>query len=254
MELLVTKLIGILAVPPGLFFSLIILGIIVRIRFVRTGQLFFYSGLVSLVIVSMPIVSAALVNQAQTKSAITTEQLKTHKAKLIIVLGGGRYADAPEYQLQDTVSRHTLERCRYASHLQRQLKLPILVTGGSVYGGRKPEADLMKQVIEEDFNGTVQWTEDKSRTTYENALLSYQMLRESGNTNIILVTHALHMPRSQEAFEKAGFTVTPAPLGFYSKDTRPFHVRILPSIGAANISSQVFHEWVGRLWYTLRYY
>jgi len=254
MEVLVTKIISLLVVPPGLFFSFILFGLVVRFRFYRTGQIIFYTGLTSLILISIPLISSSLVTITQAKTALTGEQFDSVSAKAIVVLGGGRYADAPEYNSMDTVSRHTLERCRYGSYLQRQLKLPILVTGGSVYGGRKSEAVLMKQVIENSFIGVAHWTEDKSRTTYENAIFSYEMLNQKSHTHIILVTHALHMARATEAFEHAGFTVTPAPLGFHTPDTRPIYMKILPSIHAAKDSANVFHEWMGRIWYKLRYY
>ncbi len=254
MEVFITKLVSSLLVPPGLFFSLILIGLLVRIRFYRTGQIFFYSGLISLILISVPLVSSTLVSITQVDSPLNHDQFSNVSAKAIVILGGGRYADAPEYQSKDTVSRHALERCRYGAYLQRQLKLPILVTGGSVYGGRKSEAFLMKEVIENSFSGVAHWTETKSRTTYENAKYSYDMLSTNSNTNIILVTHALHMARATEAFEQAGFTVIPAPMGFYTPDTRSIFMRIFPSIGAARKSARVFHEWMGRLWYKLRYY
>ncbi len=256
MEVLITKLISILVVPPGLFFTLIFLGMVIRIRFYRSGQVFFYTGLISLILISIPLVGSTLVNIAQENSALTNEQLNTVSAKAIVILGGGRYRDAPEYQSKDTVSRYTLERCRYGTYLQRKLKLPILVSGGSVYGGRVSEAALMKQVIENSFIGVAHWVEDKSRTTYQNAIYSYKMLNSNNNknTNIILVTHALHMPRAVEAFEHAGFIVTPAAMGFHISDTQKFYMKIFPRINSAKISAQVFHEWLGRLWYRLRYY
>jgi len=254
MELFITKLIGTIVVPPGMFFSLIFLGLLLRIRYLRTGQIVFYTGLISLILISTPLISSILVDLTQPSTALSATEIKNLKAKVIVILGGGRYVNAPEYNAQDTVSIHALERCRYGTFLQRQLKLPILVTGGSVFGESNSEAELMKQVIEDSFAGETRWIENKSQTTYENAILSYKMLRESGNTHILLVTHAIHMARSQEAFEKAGFTVTPAPLGFFAKDTRPFYMKIFPNVKATYTSAQVFHEWLGRLWYTLRYY
>ncbi len=254
MEVLITKLISLLAVPPGLFFSFILLGALVRLRFYRSGQILFYTGLISLFLISIPLVSSNLVEMTQANTPLTEELTQTAPAKAIVILGGGRYPAAPEYQNNDTVSRHALERCRYGSYLQRKLKLPILVSGGSVYGEQAPEAVLMKNVIENSFVGVTHWVEDQSRTTYENALYTYKMIGNDSKTNIILVTHALHMARATEAFEHAGFTVTPAPLGFHTPDNRPFYVRLIPNIHSASTSAQVFHEWFGRLWYKLRYY
>jgi len=256
MEVLITKLITILLVPPGLFFTFILSGIIIRFRFYRSGQIIFYTGLISLILISIPLVSSSLVNITQSEYPLTNEKMDNVAAKAIVILGGGRYADAPEYEYKDTVSMFTLERCRYGTYLQRKMKLPILVTGGSIYGGRVAEAVLMKQVIENSFIGVAHWTEDKSRTTYENAIFSYKMLNSgrNENTTIILVTHALHMARATEAFEQAGFKVIPAPMGFHTSDTRPFYMKIFPTIFSARMSTLVFHEWLGRLWYRIRYY
>ncbi len=46
-----------------------------------------------------------------------------------MVLGGGRYRDAPEYG-NDTVGEYTLVRLRYAAKLHRETGFPLLVTGG----------------------------------------------------------------------------------------------------------------------------
>ena len=170
-----------------------------------------------------------------------------------LLRGGGRYADAPEYQ-GDTVSEPSLERIRYGAWLQRKTKLPILVTGGVVFGGNRPaEAQLMQQVLEQEFLAAVPWVEKQSRTTYENAIYSRKMLEKDGITHIILVTHALHMPRAKEAFEKAGFIVTPAPMGFDTSGGFSL-TGFLPNMYSLVNMNDLMHELFGRLWYHLRYY
>jgi len=253
MEVLIGKIMETLILPPGLMISMIIAGALLRLRFYRTGQSFIYTGIGFLILLSLPLVGNSLIGATENYPALTEENIKSLNAKAIVVLGGGRYADAPEYN-QDTVSHWALERCRYGAYLQRKTKLPILVTGGSVFGGRISEGELMKQVLEESFISVVHWVEGESRTTYENSTYSYQMLKDDNIKDIVLVTHAFHMSRSVEAFEKAGFNVTPAPIGFTSPSTRPIYFRILPSASALKNSAQALHEWVGRLWYNLRYY
>src|SRR5580765_1139325 len=54
-------------------------------------------------------------------------------AEAIVVLGGGRYLDAPEYG-GDTAGPSTLERLRYGAKLGRETRLPILVSGGKPGG------------------------------------------------------------------------------------------------------------------------
>lgn len=254
MELLLSRVIEALLLPPGSTLALLLLGVIVRQRFYRTGQTCMYGGIALLVIFSIPLVASQLIRYYETIPALDTAQLANTQAQAIVLLGGGRYTNAPEYQA-DTVNRHALERARYTAWLYQKTGLPVLVTGGSVYGGEaRSEAELLKQVLEGSFLSVVRWVEDESRTTYENAQFSRAMLAEGKVQHILLVTHALHMPRAVEAFEQAGFTVTPAPLGFHTPSSRPWFLELLPSAGALQNSAQFMHEVLGRAWYRLRYY
>jgi len=253
MEVLIGKIIETFILPPGLMIALIVSGALLRLRFYQTGQVFIYSGFGLLILFSMPLVGNSLFSTTQNYPALAEEKIQSLNAKAIVVLGGGRYTDAPEYG-QDTISKWALERCRYGAYLQRKTKLPILVTGGSVFEDRESEAELMKQVLEGSFNSVVHWVEGRSRTTYENSIYSFEMLNKENIKNIVLVTHAGHMMRSVEAFEKAGFNVIPAPMGFVPKSDRPIFFQILPSTNALQNSTFALHEWIGRLWYHLRYY
>ena len=55
-------------------------------------------------------------------------------------------------------------------------------------------------------------TETRSTHTYTNALESARILQPQGVTQILLVSHPNHMRRAKWTFEKAGFTVFPAPI------------------------------------------
>lgn len=253
MEVLIGKILETLILPPGLMIAMIVTGVLIRLRFYRTGQSFVYSGFALLILLSLPIVGHGLMSTTQSYPALTEQNIQSLNAKAIVILGGGRYPDAPEYR-QDTINRWALERCRYGAYLQRKTKLPILITGGSTYNDRAPVGELMKQVLEESFISVVHWVEGKSRTTYENSIYSFELLKKDNIKDIVLVTHASHMMRSVEAFEKAGFNVTPAPMGFFTASTRPVYFQILPSEYALKKSTLAIHEWIGRLWYHLRYY
>jgi len=167
----------------------------------------------------------------------------------IVVLGGGTYFIAPEYG-SDTVNAQTLVRLRYAAHLHRTLRKPVLVTGGTPNGGPVPEAELMQQVLQRDFNVPTQWVENGSRNTFENAQMSRDLLKSTVQ-QVYLVTHAWHMPRAKLAFEHAGFIVIPAPTGY----TRRFELTVLdflPDADALSDSGLFFREVTGIAWYRLR--
>ncbi|RKZ35880.1 MAG: YdcF family protein, partial [Gammaproteobacteria bacterium] len=125
-------------------------------------------ALVSLYVLSIEPVAHALVNGLETVPVLTEPDLVRQQPQAIVVLGGGRYSDAPEYG-GDTVARGTLERLRYGARLHRQTGLPLLVTGGRVYGETTAEATLMKSVLTDEFGVGVKWAENESRNTFENA-------------------------------------------------------------------------------------
>lgn len=171
----------------------------------------------------------------------------------IVILGGGRKSSAPEYSGVDTVSKFTLERLRYGAWLQRRTGLPVLVSGGSPLSENIPEAHLMKAVLENDFHVPVQWIEDKSHTTFENATFSQTLLAQANIQHIYLVTHAWHMPRSIDVFKQAGLTITPAPTAFATPSLleRGGYAWI-PAARALEVSNLALHEMAGRVWYGVR--
>ena len=100
--------------------------------------------------------------------------------------------------------------------------------------------------------GSAILTEERSRNTYENAMNAKRLL---GKGSILLVTSALHLPRSVALFEKQGFSVTPVPCGYEAKD-RPGkgldHLDLLdflPSAYALSISTHAVDEFAGLLVY-----
>ncbi|MCB2100912.1 MAG: YdcF family protein [Rhodobacterales bacterium] len=166
----------------------------------------------------------------------------------IVVLSANQYAAAPEYG-GDTVGDLTLPRVRYAARLSRRTGLPILVSGGSLVPGTRPIAQSMKAALVEDFNLPVRWVEDRSRTTWENARFSAEILKADGIDTVYLVTHAMHMPRSRLSFEAAGMTVVAAPTLFGARHAPVDGWDFVPHVEGLAQSLYAAHEWIGRVWY-----
>lgn len=169
-------------------------------------------------------------------------------ASAIVILGGGTYFHAPEYADQDTVGEMTLVRLRYGARLQRELQLPVLVTGGKPLGNSVSEAQQMRITLEQDFRIPVRWTENNSDNTFENARNSFHTLQKAGIKKIYLITHAWHMTRSATVFRRAGFEVIEAPTAF----TTRYQIDLLAFIPRAESlrDSKIFiHEIIGLLWY-----
>ena len=123
-----------------------------------------------------------------------------------------------------------------------------MVTGGKGWGaetGSEDEAQISKRVAREVFQHQIQWTESESRDTQENASNSKQLLVKQGIRKIALVTHSWHMPRSLKAFQKAGFEVIPAPMGFVA-DKKVDLLSLLPNGGAISSNTAIFKELVAQ--------
>jgi len=179
--------------------------------------------------------------------------IENQEADAIVVLGASRYRNAPEYG-GDTVFGFGLERIRYAAWLQKRTDLPLLTSGGTPTGETVSEAELMEEVLEKEFSVPVKWVETKSKTTWENALYSSNLLKQNNINTIALVTHAWHMSRAKEAFEKNGVTVLPAATRFYSKDPlSKGPLGWIPNASAQYQNWYLFHEIAGRWWYKFKY-
>ena len=253
MEVVIGHIMEALFMPPGLMLILVSTGWLVKKRYAKTGRGLIAVGLAQLILLSLPAISNAFIQQYEDQPVLSTEQIENTQAKAIVVLGGGHYFNAPEYQ-KDSISPRALERLRYGVHLQRITQLPILLSGGSVHSLRQPESEIMKNFLEADCQAVVKWTETKSRTTYENAVETEKILNREGVHDILLVTQAWHMPRAKEAFEQHGFKVTAAPIGFHTDSDQPFILTLIPSTVALHTTGLLWREIIARFWYRFAKY
>jgi len=179
-------------------------------------------------------------------SAVTPEDLKRQQVQALVILGGGVRQQAPEYG-GPTLSPDAMSRLLYGVHLSHQSQLPMAYTGGVGWAGtsdQTPEAEVAAMDLKRLGLPALNWQENQSRDTRENARLTAQLLSQHGITRIALVTHAWHMPRSVRQFEDAGLVVTPAPMGFMGSDLPPL-LLWLPSGQALRESGWVIKEWLG---------
>jgi uncharacterized SAM-binding protein YcdF (DUF218 family) len=248
MTWILTNAVALLLIPPGCLLLLAGIGGLVALRRPRLGKSLVWLALIALYLLSTQYVSERLM---QTLEPVPGHPLTDTRAQAIVVLGGGTYFAAPEYGT-DTIRPEVLARLRYAAHLYRATKKPVLVTGGTPEGNATAEAVLMKTVLDQDFQVPVTWVETKSDNTQENARFSFQLLSAAGIHRIWLVTHAWHMPRAKLSFENAGFSVVPAPTEFVTS-YKLTALSFLPDAGALRDSSRFFHEIIGIAWYRLKF-
>lgn len=243
MLLLLKKIVSALILPPTSLILLAFVGLWLTRKRPKTGRSLTALSLTVLLILSLPVTGNALLQSLETTPPISEAQLKDIQA--IVILGGGKNNEAPEFGNQDTVNRWTLQRLRYGAYLQQQTGKPILATGGAPFGGL-PEAEAMAEALQRDFHAKDIWVEDQSKDTVENATFSASILKERGIQRIALISQAWHLPRAIQLFEQQGLTVYPAPTGYTNEDNEPV-IRWLPKASALDKSSMALKEYLGRI-------
>lgn len=235
--------------PPSGFILLLAMGLffwLVRLR--KTAAFSIFLATLLMYFASTPFVAHKLLDPLQYQYDVLEDVPEDTQA--IVVLSGGRIPIAREYGNIDIVSAPTLERLRYASRLAKVHQLPIVVVGGSVNDERQSEAALMKKALETDFGVQTLLLEEKSKTTFENAMFAKKVLKDKSLSKFLLVTHAYHMPRAMWCFEDVGLSPIAAPTVFYKRNSSVSEIyQYIPNAGALKQSRNALHEYIGMFWY-----
>lgn len=189
----------------------------------------------------------------------------TPQAEVIVVLGGGtESSDAPRPM---TEVNSAGDRVLYAAKLYHDGAAPvILVSGGNLEfsnaRGATPAEEMTELLILTGVPEGAIWQQSNSQNTYEDAVYSAEILAENDISEVILVTSAMHMPRSKALFEQQGIQIIPAPVDFTITDQnwqstfRPgfdsFLIYLLPNASSLGLTTNVLKEYFGLLVYGLR--
>ncbi|OOG37784.1 hypothetical protein B0E51_15815 [Rhodanobacter sp. C05] len=166
----------------------------------------------------------------------------------IVVLGG----DIPPHEnsdWNDDTNITAATRAGFGYLLFRAQRAPLVLLSAGDGGAQ----DMARMLEQQGVPSTALLIEDRSKTTYENALYSAAILRHQGIQRILLVTSALHMPRAVASFRKQGMDVVPAP-AFSSQLNSPFrdNHRWRPQRAELWRCSHILHEYLGLWIYKLR--
>jgi len=241
------NLLGTLLLPPGN--GLLLLGLAALCRRRRWAFGLALAGGLLLFVQSLPLVANMVIATLEERAGAVLRQ--PAGAQAIVVLASGLRREAAEYG-GDTANERSLVRLRYGAALARQLKLPLLVSGGRPEKASRSEAEVMAEIIEREFGVAVRWRETESQDTADNAAMSARMLQAAGVRRVVLVTQAFHMPRARRLFEAAGLEVIAGPTDFRSGPWEPPGLfDFLPQPKALQTSYYALHEWLGILWLQL---
>ncbi|MBW4637226.1 MAG: YdcF family protein [Gloeocapsa sp. UFS-A4-WI-NPMV-4B04] len=184
-------------------------------------------------------------------------------AQAIVVLGGATKPALPPRPGVDLSEQG--DRIFYAAQLYKQQKAPlIIVSGGRIDWTRRgtPESADMANILSQigvPASAIIQ--DPDSLNTYENAVNVRKILNERDIRQILLVTSAMHMPRSLLIFKHQGIAVIPAPTDFLvsnnqlqslSSSPQATLLNLLPDSDRLEHFTRALKEYVGLVVYRLR--
>ncbi|MDB5246504.1 MAG: hypothetical protein JWQ40_898 [Segetibacter sp.] len=168
-----------------------------------------------------------------------------------ILLGGSGSFDKNGTGFLNSSSDRVFEVCT----LYKTGKIKkIIVAAGAVYNDRPKEAPfLSKKISELGIPPHDIIVEQQSRTTFENALYTKRIIDSLKlQPPFVLVTSAMHIPRSVRVFTKAGLPVIPYPADYKVLDKKfGFFDYAVPKLYIINDWSGLSRELVGVLGYKL---
>ncbi|MSP38427.1 MAG: YdcF family protein [Deltaproteobacteria bacterium] len=154
-----------------------------------------------------------------------------------------------------SIDEAMFRRLDEAWRLYRIQPKPIIVSGGHVdpFTPAKDENKIVREfLIRWGVPKSDVFGEEKSRDTFENALETQKLLNKHGWKRYLLVTSALHMPRSMLVFSSRVPEPIPAPGDFSVGKIELTPFEFSPNESVAPRIFAALHEYIGWVNYYLR--
>lgn len=259
MFLYLSKLIPLFFYPLGLSCVVLIVAFLTVGRRPRIAAFCIAFALILLSGTSNGWVSRYLVRSLEWQN--TPSQLPN--AEAIVVLGGATRSallPRPTVDLQESG-----DRVIYAAQLYRQKKAPLLIlSGGRIewFGKGTPESEDMATILTSigiPREALIQ--EPDSLNTYQNAVNVRKILEQRNIKRVLLVTSAIHMPRSLLIFQKQNIDVIAAPTDFLvstgelqelTSTPKAAILNLLPDTSNIDQFTSALKEYIGIVIYRLR--
>lgn len=252
MELFLSKLIAQLVYPIGVSIWLVLLAVVLiwlRWRWGATVVLLLSIG--CLWVCSTKVFSDYIRGSLESRYAPVSVDASP-SADAIVVLGGGLGGIVSPRLTVDLNS--AADRVLHGARLFKAGKAPVvIVSAGNIewLSASGPGSHVMAALLEEwGVPESAIVLESKSRNTYENALYTKQILDDREFESVLLVTSALHMPRSVAIFRGTGIDVIPSPTDIEIVDRGGRTVLDwLPDAGSLAGITRAIKEYFGLVYY-----
>jgi uncharacterized SAM-binding protein YcdF (DUF218 family) len=206
-------------------------------------------------LVSIPATANTLLAQLEARWPVPTDaQLKALPGAdgprmLVLTAGWFRKTDTGYTVVMGAPS---WERTEKAVELHQRFGGRLMFTGAPLPDGSDSVAQHMASAAQRlGVPASAIGVETRSINTHENLLLSERQFGLRAQGRVLLLTSAIHLPRSVAAARGVGLDVLPYPCDFRA-DTAPKWQHFVPSNEAPGALEEVLHEWLGLAMYSLR--
>ncbi|MGI4939631.1 MAG: YdcF family protein [Janthinobacterium lividum] len=240
----IIKLISMLLMPTTLMIGCVLVGLLTRSR-----PLAVFGALLLAACLVLPLGTWVTLPLEARFPAVSDPPIKVDG----IVLLGGAIDDITSQDWQTPVLNGAANAVTsFVSLARRYPDAKLVFTGGSgsIAQGYTTETEWTRRLFAElGLSSSRVLFEDASRTTWENAVDVSRLVQPKPGETWVLLTNAMHMPRSVGVFRATGWSVLPWPTGYRS---RPGASKWLPLMSEnLPLLDMAAHEWLGMLAYWL---
>jgi uncharacterized SAM-binding protein YcdF (DUF218 family) len=260
MFLYLSKLLPLFFYPLGLACVFLLFSLLMLWKRPRVAAMAIALALTVLLVSGNAWVSHSLVRSLEWQNLPLAE---IPSSEAIVVLGGATKSATPPRPGVDL--NETGDRVIYAAQLYRQKKAPIIIlSGGRIDwrgSGSSESADMATILTSIGIPTEAIVQEPDSLNTYENAVNVRKILADRGIRRVLLVTSAMHMPRSLLIFKRQGIDVIPAPTDFLISQGEIEELASTPKAAILNLFpdsdnlqqfTSAVKEYIGTVVYRLR--
>ncbi|GAB4228532.1 MAG: YdcF family protein [Elainellaceae cyanobacterium] len=259
MFLFLSKLLPQFIYPIGLACLLLIGALITLWKRPRLSAVLILLALLALLIPSNSWIAAQTVRSLEWQN-LPAANLPT--ADAIVVLGGATRPQKYPRPWVDVADEG--DRILHGARLYLQGKAPLLIlSGGRIdwqNNAASESADMAQIAIALGVPASAILQDPTSLNTYENAVNVKQILQARNINRVLLVTSAMHMPRSIAIFKKQGIEAVPAPTDFLisqeqlqsPKTPQEVVLNLLPDSQNLNQFTRAMKEYIGLVVYRLK--
>lgn len=259
MFLFLSKLLPLFIYPLGISCLLLIAALIIIWRRPKWAAGLISGALIILFFFSNYWVSSALIRYLEWQNIPEGE---LPNASAIVVLGGAILPKVPPRPWVEVGEEG--DRILYGAKLYRDGKAPKLILSGGRIDWNNTGASESKDMAElaqvMGVPKTAILEDPTSLNTYENAVNVRKILDSQGiERRVLLVTSAIHLPRSLAIFKRQGIDAIPAPTDFITIDQgveeftwQEAMLKFFPDAGRLAYSTRALKEYIGLVVYRLR--